>query len=135
MFFEKYSCSNNWTRYSTVVRKSPRIEISFKAKTMFLNKQSRYYTVNSFIDHTKNNSLNTLLSIIYYLKWQYTMYFPHSLEFPPELQHRSIQWKELYPNGLTCLLWGDQWSERSSLSLRQSISGGHLSIRLFLTKA
>lgn len=29
----------------------------------------------------------------------------------PSLQNRSIQWKELYPNVLSCLLWGDQWSE------------------------
>lgn len=29
----------------------------------------------------------------------------------PSLQNRSIQWKELYPTVLSCLLWGDQWSE------------------------
>lgn len=32
--------------------------------------------------------------------------------WPPERQNRTIQWKELYPIALACLLWGDQWSGR-----------------------
>ena len=29
--------------------------------------------------------------------------------WPPEFRDRSIQWQELYPIALTCLLWGHQW--------------------------
>ena len=31
------------------------------------------------------------------------------------LQNKSIQWKELYPTVLSCLLWGDQWSGKKLL--------------------
>ena len=36
LFFTNFSCSRSLMRYSTVVRKSPRMEISFRARTMFL---------------------------------------------------------------------------------------------------
>ena len=34
--------------------------------------------------------------------------------WPPVLQNRSIQWKELYPIALTCLLWGHQWTGKKA---------------------
>ena len=34
---------------------------------------------------------------------------------PPPLQGRSIQWKELYPIALACLLWGHSWSGKKIL--------------------
>ena len=33
----------------------------------------------------------------------------------PELRDRSIQWQELYPIALACLLWGHQWSGKKLL--------------------
>ena len=38
-----------------------------------------------------------------------------SKPWPPQLQDRSIQWKELYPIAITCLLWGQQWSGKKLL--------------------
>ena len=35
--------------------------------------------------------------------------------WPPVLQNRSIQWKELYPIALVCLLWGHQWTGKKLL--------------------
>ena len=35
--------------------------------------------------------------------------------WPPELRDRSIQWQELYPIALACLLWGHQWSGKKLL--------------------
>ena len=35
--------------------------------------------------------------------------------WPPQLQDRSIQWKELYPIAIACLLWGQQWSGKKLL--------------------
>jgi len=35
--------------------------------------------------------------------------------WPPPLQGRSIQWKELYPIALACLLWGHSWSGKKIL--------------------
>ena len=35
--------------------------------------------------------------------------------WPPILQDRSIQWKELYPIAVACLLWGHQWSGKKLL--------------------
>ena len=35
--------------------------------------------------------------------------------WPPPLQGRSIQWKELYPIALACLLWGHSWSQKKIL--------------------
>ena len=35
--------------------------------------------------------------------------------WPPLLQNRSIQWKELYPIALACLLWGHQWTGKKLL--------------------
>ena len=35
--------------------------------------------------------------------------------WPPELRDRSIQWQELYPILLACLLWGQQWSGKKLL--------------------
>ena len=35
--------------------------------------------------------------------------------WPPPLQGRSIQWKELYPIALACLLWGHSWSGKNIL--------------------
>ena len=35
--------------------------------------------------------------------------------WPPELRDRSIQWHELYPIALACLLWGHQWSGKKLL--------------------
>ena len=35
--------------------------------------------------------------------------------WPLELQNRSIQWKELYPIALACLLWGHLWSGKKLL--------------------
>ena len=37
--------------------------------------------------------------------------------WPPVLQNRSIQWKELYPIALACLLWGHQWTGKKFLFL------------------
>ena len=34
---------------------------------------------------------------------------------PLELRDRSIQWQELYPIALACLLWGHQWSGKKLL--------------------
>ena len=38
-----------------------------------------------------------------------------SKPWPPQLQDRSIQWKELYPIAIACLLWGQQWSGKKLL--------------------
>ena len=35
--------------------------------------------------------------------------------WPPQLQDRSIQWKELYPIAIACLIWGQQWSGKKLL--------------------
>ncbi|CAH3020178.1 unnamed protein product, partial [Porites evermanni] len=35
--------------------------------------------------------------------------------WPPVLQNRSIQLKELYPIALACLLWGHQWTGKKLL--------------------
>ena len=35
--------------------------------------------------------------------------------WPPELRYRSIQWQELYPIALACLLFGHQWSGKKLL--------------------
>ena len=35
--------------------------------------------------------------------------------WPPALQGRSIQWKELYPIALACLLWGHTWPGKKIL--------------------
>ena len=35
--------------------------------------------------------------------------------WPPVLQNRSIQWKELYHIALACLLWGHQWTGKKLL--------------------
>ena len=35
--------------------------------------------------------------------------------WPPLLQNRSIQWNELYPIALACLLWGHQWTGKKLL--------------------
>ena len=35
--------------------------------------------------------------------------------WPPGLQVRLIQWKELYPIAIACLLWGHQWSGKKLL--------------------
>ena len=35
--------------------------------------------------------------------------------WPPQLQDSSIQWKELYPIAIACLLWGQQWSGKKLL--------------------
>ena len=35
--------------------------------------------------------------------------------WPPVLQNRSIQWKELYPIALVCLIWGHQWTGKKLL--------------------
>ena len=35
--------------------------------------------------------------------------------WPPELRDRSIQWQELYPIALACLLWGHHWSGKKLL--------------------
>ena len=34
---------------------------------------------------------------------------------PPYLSDRSIQWKELYPIALSCLLWGPLWRGKKLL--------------------
>ena len=49
--------------------------------------------------------------------------------WPPILQDRSIQWKELYPIAVACLLWGHQWSGKKLLFHcdNQSVSG-HLGL-------
>ena len=38
-----------------------------------------------------------------------------SKPWPPQLQDRSIQWKELYPIAIACLIWGQQWSGKKLL--------------------
>ena len=38
--------------------------------------------------------------------------------WPPVLQNRSIQWKELYPIALVCLLWGYQWTGKKLPTLK-----------------
>ena len=35
--------------------------------------------------------------------------------WPPEIQDRSIQWKELYSIALACLVWGHKWSGKKLL--------------------
>ena len=35
--------------------------------------------------------------------------------WPPELRDRSIQWQELYPIALACLLWGHKWLGKKPL--------------------